>query len=61
MTEEARAARNAYMREYRKRNREKVRAYNRAWRAKNPDKMREYNVRHWEKIAAEKANEDLQT
>lgn len=38
MTKEARAARNAYMRE---------------WRKKNPEKQREYTARKWEKKAAE--------
>ncbi len=38
MTKEARAARNAYMRE---------------WRKKNPEKQREYTARKWEKRAAE--------
>ena len=38
MTKEARAARNAYMRE---------------WREKNPEKQREYTARKWEKKAAE--------
>lgn len=43
MTKEARAARAAYMRE---------------WRKKNPDKQREYTARKWERIAAEKAAEN---
>ena len=37
MTEEAKAARRAYWRE---------------WRKKHPDKVREYQRRHWEKVAS---------
>ena len=39
MTDEARAARNAYRRE---------------WAKKNPDKIRAQQERHWEKVAREK-------
>ena len=37
MTRDARAALNAYKRE---------------WRKKNPDKVREANARYWERVAA---------
>ena len=40
LSEEARAARNAYHRE---------------WRKKHPEKMREYYLKRWEKKAAENA------
>ena len=43
MTEQAKEARRAYQRE---------------WRKKNREKCREYNVRHWEKIAANMADDD---
>ena len=43
LTEEKRLARNAYMREWKKKNREKVNAINRAVKAKNPNKYREIN------------------
>ena len=42
MTDEARAALNAYQRE---------------WRKKNKDKEREYRARHWEKKAQQLAAE----
>ena len=42
MTDEARAALNAYQRE---------------WRKKNKDKAREYRARHWEKKARQLAAE----
>lgn len=38
MTEEARAARNAYLRK---------------WAREHPEKIREYAARHWEKKAAQ--------
>lgn len=56
MTAEARAARNAYMREYRLKNRDKVNAISRRWRRNNPDKVKECNVLYWEKKAEEAAN-----
>lgn len=42
MTDEAKEARRAYHREYK-----------RKWRQKNPGKDREYEERHWEKVATE--------
>ncbi len=65
MTEEAREARNAYMREWRKKNSDKVRKYRekqreyhreytRKWKKKNPDKVREYAEHYW----ARKANDE---
>ena len=42
MTDEAKEARRAYHREYK-----------RKWRKANPDKDKEYEERHWEKVAAE--------
>ena len=55
MTEEAKAARKAYLREYRKKNAERINAYNRSWRRANPEKAREYNARYWKKRAAREA------
>ena len=59
MTEQAKAAKAAYqreyMRDYRAKNRERIRETNKAWREAHPDKMREYKERYWEKKAAELA------
>lgn len=67
MSEEARQAMNAYQKEYRQRNpekikaakrryreknREKIAAYNKQWRHDNPEKVSEYQRRYWEKKAA---------
>lgn len=49
MTEEAINARREYYRKYQQENRERLNAYQRQWRAKNADKVREYNKRYWEK------------
>lgn len=57
MSQEARAAQNAYMREYRAKNREKVSKWNRTYREKNQDKLREYRSRYWERKAAEAEKE----
>lgn len=56
MTAEARAAKNAYMREYRTKNRDKCNANSRRWRRNNPEKVRECNIRYWERKAEEAAN-----
>lgn len=53
MTEEARKARNAYQREYRRKNKEKLAAYNKEWNQKHPEKRKEYAERFWERRAAE--------
>ena len=37
--------------------REKQREYLREWRKKNPDKVREYNKRYWKKKALEMLKE----
>lgn len=42
MTEEAKAARRAYKRE---------------WSRRNPEKVRQYQQRHWEKLAAQTPKE----
>ena len=46
-------AKNAYMREYNKRNKGKSAEYSRRWRRRNPDKVKEYQERHWENKAAQ--------
>ena len=52
MTEEARKARNNYMRVYRENNRDKLTEYNRNWRKAHPEKIREYNAVYWSRKAA---------
>lgn len=58
LSEQAQAARRAYKREWRERNKEKVAAYQKEWRAQNKEKLAEYEARHWEKIAQEAAQDD---
>lgn len=53
MTQEARDARAAYMREYRQRNKDKLNAYARQWRKDNPEKVASYSEKQWEKRARE--------
>lgn len=54
----AKKLRNDYMREWRRKNKEKNKekynAYLREWRARNKEKVREYNKRYWLKKAMEK-------
>ena len=57
MTDEARAARQDYLREYRRKNAERINEYNRNWRKANPDKTRAYNAAYWSKKAAERSGE----
>ena len=51
--EAMREARNAYHRDWAKRNPEKVNAYNRNWRKRNPEKVNAAKARYWLKKAAE--------
>lgn len=53
MTDEARAARRAYKRQWEKKNPDKVKAYKKKWAAKNPDKIRAQQERYWSRRAAE--------
>ena len=55
MTNEAIEARKEYMREYRKKNKEKVKAYNKKWREEHPERMAAYSEKFWEKKALEAA------
>lgn len=64
LSEQARMARNAYQREYRKRYfeahpeaKEKKLEYTRQWRKRNADKQRKYVEDYWERKAAESAAE----
>lgn len=49
-----REEKNAYMREYRKKNRKKIAAYEKKWRDENPEKVAQANQRHWLKKAEER-------
>lgn len=51
MTDAAKAAKAAYMKEWRQKNADAVREYNKQWRNENPDKVAEYQQRYWEKKA----------
>jgi YesN/AraC family two-component response regulator len=53
LSNEAREAKNAYIREWKRRNREKINAYHRKWRKKNPDKIKKYNQDYWERKAGQ--------
>lgn len=55
MSDEAKAAKAAYQREYRRTHKQNYNAYNRAWRAKNRDKVAQYNNNYWEKRATTEA------
>lgn len=54
MSDEARAAKAEYQREYRKKHKEQINASMRKWRAKNKDKVNKYNAQYWEKKAVTK-------
>jgi len=51
MTDTARQAHNAYMAEYRRKNKERLAEYRKAWAKRNPDKIRSYREKAWEKKA----------
>lgn len=53
MTQGARDAQAAYMREYRRKNKERLAEYRKAWARNNPDKIRSYREKQWEKKAKE--------
>lgn len=55
MTDEAKIARNAYAREYRAKNLDKIRAYQKQWRAKNKDNVKANNERYWERKISQKS------
>lgn len=46
-------ARNAYYREYRKKNKKKIAEYNKNYREKNSEKIKEINRNYWVKKAEE--------
>ena len=51
ITTRAQELRREYARQWRQKNRDKVKAYNEAWRKKHPEKAREYQMRYWERQA----------
>lgn len=53
MTQEAKDAQAAYMREYRRKNKERLAEYHKAWARNNPDKIRSYREKQWERKATE--------
>lgn len=53
MTDAAKEARRAYLREYKRAHAEHINAYNRAYRKDHPEQFREYRERYWEKRAQE--------
>ncbi len=58
LSAEARAARNAYMRNYRKKRmteeqKEREREYQRQWKEDNPDKVQRHYKDYWERKALE--------
>jgi hypothetical protein len=46
-------AKNAYFKEWRAKNNEKLKTYCKDWRAKNKDKVKKYNDNFWQKKANE--------
>lgn len=52
MSEAAKIKRAEYMRNYRKKNAEKIKEYNANWRKNNPDKIKKNQVNYWERLAA---------
>ena len=60
MTEEAKLARQQYMREYRQKNKERITAQRKKYAATHKDQIRESNARYWEKYAARKKAEAAQ-
>ena len=56
LTDEAIKARRNYSRQWREKNRDRIRAYSAAWREKNRDRLKEYNNAYWERKAEQEAN-----
>lgn len=51
MTDEARAKYNAYMREYRQKNKDRINERNRALRAADPERYKRYKESYWQRKA----------
>ena len=57
MTEEAKLARNEYMKQYREKNKERIAATRRKYEATHKEQKREANARYWAKYAVRKKAE----
>ena len=53
ITDEAKKKRAEYQREYRNRNRERIRIKNREWHQANPEKNKSYIEKYWNKKVME--------
>jgi hypothetical protein len=49
LSDEARKLKNEYQKQWKARNRERVREYHRNWRKQNPDKVRANMQKYWER------------
>lgn len=57
MSKAAKAAQNEYSKQWRVKNKAKVRDYNKKYREANPDKFRQYVIDYWERKANESSIE----
>lgn len=53
LSEKAREAKREYNRMYRKKHREEINEKAREWRSRNKDKVKQYNTTYWERKALE--------
>lgn len=51
LSQEALEAKKTYYREYRAKNKDKIRQYNRTWNENNKEKRKAYNQAYWDKKA----------
>lgn len=56
LTDEARALKNQYLKEWRKNNKERVSEYNKRYREANPNIYKKAKERYWNKKAQEMAS-----
>lgn len=57
LTDEAKEARRAYQRKWRKDNRTAIREYQRNWRNANPDRVKQYQEEYWARKAQQNQTE----
>ena len=57
LSEAARAARAEYKKQYREANKDRIAAYQKQWHEANPGKKTEYERNHWERVAANMAED----